>query len=183
MTRSQESTASRALFLGFLLFLLMACGPTPGSDTAGAATQSLSINGLVEQSRSITAADLQKMEQHDLGTIQLSKGNGEVYLELEAATGVLLTELLQSVTIKGQTNKNYSSYYVVCTATDGYKTLYSWNELFNSPIGDGVYLIMQANKQSLIEMDQSIMMISLEDQISGKRNLRQLDNIEILAAG
>ncbi len=165
-----------------LLFLIDGCRPSTVSDPSGDATQSFVMNGLVEQVQRITYTDLQKMNQHKLGAIRLTKGNGEVYLELEAATGILLKDILHSVGVKGLNNKNYSSYYVVCTATDGYKTLYSWNELFNSPLGDQAYLIMKANEQSLPELEESIMMVSLADKITGKRNLRKLESITVMTA-
>lgn len=122
------------------------------------------------------------MKQDDLGSIQLTKGNGEVYLKLGAARGVLLKTILQSFALKGHNNKTYSAFYVVCTAIDGYKCLYSWNELFNTPIGEEVYLITQADGRPLDQLEQSIMVVSMRDQITGKRNLRKLTSIEILAA-
>lgn len=167
------------LLLACLLVLLWNCSPKSESNTENQVTLSFKVNGLVEQEQHFTATSLLEMQQLPLGNIQLTKGNGQVYLELNEASGVLLKDVLLSVTVKGQNNKNYSAYYVVCTAADGYKTIYSWNELFNSPIGEQVYLITQAKEQALDQMEQAIMMVSLGDQITGKRNLRNLAIIEI----
>ncbi len=162
-----------------LLALLVACSTESQFNTDKQSTDSFVVNGLVEQEQRFTAITLAQMKQHDLDHIQLTKGNGQTYLTLNAATGVLLKDILQAVTIKGQNNKNYSAYYIVCTAADGYKTLYSWNELFNTAIGEEVYLITQTNGQALDQMKESIMMVSLQDQMTGKRNLRNLASIAI----
>lgn len=161
------------------LFLCLNCSRDAKNNINNQATESFSISGLVEGNPSFSKESLLEIEQQDLGTVQLRKGNGEVYLELNETKGVLLKDVLESIPVKGQTNKNYSSYYVNCKAVDGFQSLYSWNELFNSPMGDSVYLITEADGKSLDQMSQSIMMISLQDQITGKRNLRNLTMIEV----
>lgn len=167
------------LVVGCLLFLCLNCSKGIEDDIDHQATDSFSISGLVEDVPSFSKENLLELDQQDLGTIKLRKGSGEVYLELDKAKGVLLKEVIGSVSVKGQTNKNYSAYYVNCKAVDGFQSLYSWNELFNSPMGDSVYLITEANGKSIDQMPQSIMMVSLQDQITGKRNLRNLTSIEI----
>lgn len=170
---------SKKLIIGCLLLLCLNCSRATKDHTDNQITDSFSIGGLVEGKPSFSKESLLELNQQDLGTVQLRKGNGEVYLELEETKGVLLKDVLESVPVKGQTNKNYSAYYVDCKAVDGFQSVYSWNELFNSPMGDSVYLVTEADGKSLDQMSQSIMMISLQDQITGKRNLRNLASIEI----
>ncbi|NET34962.1 MAG: hypothetical protein F6K19_23540 [Cyanothece sp. SIO1E1] len=170
---------SDKVIVGCLLFICLSCSRATEDSTENQATDSFSINGLVEETPSFSKERLLELDQQDLGTVQLRKGDGEVYLELEETKGVLLKDVLGSVPVKGQTNKNYSAYYVDCKAVDGFQSVYSWNELFNSPTGNSVYLITEANGKSLDQMSQSIMMVSLQDQITGKRNLRNLSSIEV----
>ncbi len=170
---------SNRLIVECLLLLCLNCSRATKNDTDNRATDSFSITGLVEEIPSFSKESLLELDQQDLGTVQLRKGDGEVYLELDQTKGVLLKDVLGSLPVEGQTNKNYSAYYVDCKAVDGYQSVYSWNELFNSPTGDSVYLITQANGKSLDQMSQSIMMVSLQDQITGKRNLRNLTSIEV----
>lgn len=163
-----------------MLLLCLSCSSrSTKNNTDNQVTDSFSITGLVEEIPSFSKERLLELNQQNLGTVQLRKGDGEVYLELEKTKGVLLKDVVESVPVKGQTNKNYSAYYVDCKAVDGFQAVYSWNELFNSPLGDSVYLITEANGKSLEQMSQSIMMVSLQDQITGKRNLRNLSSIEV----
>lgn len=163
-----------------MLLLCLSCSSRSAkNNTDNQVTDSFSITGLVEEIPSFSKERLLELNQQNLGTVQLRKGDGEVYLELEKTKGVLLKDVVESVPVKGQTNKNYSAYYVDCKAVDGFQAVYSWNELFNSPLGDSVYLITEANGKSLEQMSQSIMMVSLQDQITGKRNLRNLSSIEV----
>ena len=170
---------SNKLIAVCLLMLCLNCSRGTKGDINNQPTDSFSILGLVEDIPSYSKESLLGLHQEDLGTIQLRKGNGEVYLELDQTKGVLLKDVLGCLAVKGQNNKNYSAYYVDCKAVDGFQSVYSWNELFNSPTGDGVYLITEANGKSLDQMSQSIMMVSLQDQITGKRNLRNLSSIEV----
>ena len=167
------------LIIGCVLFLCLNCSNITEDHPDKQVTDSFSISGLVEENSSFSKERLLRLDQQDLGIIQLRKGDGEVYLELEKTKGVLLKDVLESVPVKGQTNKNYSAYFVDCKAVDGFQAVYSWNELFNSPLGDSVCLITEANGKSLEQMSQSIMMVSLQDQITGKRNLRNLSSIEV----
>jgi len=68
---------------------------------------------------------------------------------------------------------------IVLTASDGYKSVYSWNELFNSDIGNHVYLLTALNGKTLDQLDDRIAVVSLSDIFAGRRHLKGLTKIEV----
>lgn len=168
------------LFLLALLFIA-GCESDDKIHAIDLDQHAFTISGDIEQEVVISTQDLQKFEPRLLGDLELKKGDGSVYMRLHKAEGVLLNDVLRSLSIKGMDNKKFSSFFVICTATDGYRIMFSWNELFNTKVGDQVFLITAANGQSIREMPESIMMVSLEDRVNGKRNLRKLATMEVLA--
>ncbi len=138
------------------------------------------IAGTVDLLDVLSKEGLSKFSIQEIDTLYLKKGNGEIYRSLKKVQGILLRDIIESVAIEGLTNKTYSSFYVICTAKDGYTTLYSWNELFNSPIGDQAYIITEADGKKLKNTDEGVMMVSRQDKINGRRNLRGLEGIKIM---
>jgi len=39
--------------------------------------------------------------------------------------------------------KEFSGIYIVLTASDGYKNVYSWNELFSTEVGKHIYIMTE----------------------------------------
>jgi len=169
-------------FIGLLVLLFSGCSDpqaTPADLPAGA----IRVGGAVAQELVLNAEALPEFEVRQIGDIDLKKGGGEVYKSLNNAEGVLLKDILQAASPAGLTNKSYSSFFVVCTAADGYRTLYSWNELFNTEVGEQVYIITAAAGERLEGIKDGAMMVSLGDLLNGKRNLRGLSAIDILHFG
>lgn len=143
---------------------------------------SILITGKIEVDTTLTIEDIKNLPAQEIDTIKLKNGAGKTYKQLENVKGVLLTDLINIATIEGMDNKTSSAYYVICTAVDNYKAIYSWNELVNSQIGKAVYVLYAADNQLFESTEKSFMMVSLEDEVNGKRNLRELVKIEILSA-
>ena len=140
----------------------------------------LSISGNLEKDTLFTIQDLKNLPNNHIDTIVLKNGAGKTYKKLENAKGVRLIDVINAVTIEGLDNKTSSAFYVVCTADDGYKVVYSWNELVNSNIGEAVFILYAADNGLSESSEETLMMVSLKDIINGKRNLRDLKKIEVL---
>jgi hypothetical protein len=80
------------------------------------------------------------------------------------------------------TPKLFSSMYFTCVGSDGYKVVYSWNELFNTPVGDNVYIVMEKNGIKADKLPSSIQMTSMLDYKTGRRYLHNLDKIVVSIA-
>jgi hypothetical protein len=73
--------------------------------------------------------------------------------------------------------KLFSRFCFTCVGAGGYKVVYSWNELFNTEVGDQAYILMEKNGIKAAQMSESIQMASMPDFKTGRRYLHNLDKI------
>ncbi len=146
------------------------------------ATSSFTIAGEVFSSLTISIADLKKWKEVAIGDLVITNHLGEKKSEAKGLKGILLKDILQTLEIKSENPKVLSEYYFVCVASDGYKVVYSWNELFNTSVGESVYFITEKNGKSIGEMDDSILVVSTKDFKTGRRNVKGLASIAVMRA-
>ena len=145
-------------------------------------TTSFTITGEVKASIIITIADLAKWKQQTIGDVIITNHLGEKKSEAKGLKGILLKEILESVEIKSESPKVLSEYYFVCKATDGYKVVFSWNEIFNSKVGESVFIVTEKNGVSASKMNDSILLLSPNDFKTGRRHVKSLSTIQIKRA-
>ena len=162
----------------FILISVLATALT-GFSQESKPTNSFNINGKVESPKIITMADLKKLKMYNLGDIVITNHRGEVKGTAKELTGVLLTQVLEQVEFDAETPKVLSEYYFSCIASDGYRVVYSWNELFNTVVGNSVYIILSKEHKSIDDSEENILMISTQDAKTGRRYLKNLETIQV----
>ena len=145
-------------------------------------TTSFIISGEVKAHVTISLTEFSKYPEVPMGDITITNHLGEKKSEQKSLKGILLKDILKSVEINNENPRVLSEYYFVCKSTDGYKVVYSWNELFNSPTGESVYLITSKNGVSAKDLEESILMISPKDYKTGRRYIKSLSSIEVKRA-
>jgi len=78
-----------------------------------------------------------------------------------------------------ETPKVLSEYYFVCIASDNYKVVFSWNEIFNSDTGKSVYIITAQDGKPATGLDNRIALVSPKDQMTGRRYVKGLQKIVV----
>jgi hypothetical protein len=73
-----------------------------------------------------------------IGDIKLTDHTGAFEHQDGNLKGILLKNILNHSQWLAVSPKLFSRIYFVCTGIDGYKVVYSKNELFNTPAGDNV---------------------------------------------
>jgi hypothetical protein len=145
-------------------------------------TKSFLITGEVQSEKKITIEELANFRESSLGDVTITNHLGEVKSQQKKLKGILLRDVLEKVEIKSESPKVLSEYYIVCKATDGYTIVYSWNEVFNNPAGESIYLVTSKDGVPATELEESILMISPRDYKTGRRYLKGLTKIEIKRA-
>jgi hypothetical protein len=145
-------------------------------------TSSFIISGKVKSPVTVLVADLKKFKIQDIGDVVITNHAGEPKGTAKALKGVLLKDVLSLVQIESESPKVLSEFYIVCKANDKYKVVYSWNEIFNSTVGEAVFIVLEKGGQPLEKMDDSILMISPKDFRTGRRHVKALASIEIKRA-
>ena len=93
--------------------------------------------------------------------------------------GVLLKDILEKIEIDSEDPKVLSEYYIVCVASDNYKVVFSWNEIFNSNTGNSVYILTGHDGKPASALDNRIALVSPKDQMTGRSYVKGLQKIII----
>lgn len=94
--------------------------------------------------------------------------------------GCLLRDLLDRAKPVERGRGDLRTLVVVATATDGYRALFSWAELWNSPIGDHVLVITERDGRPLADDEGRFALRSFHDTRPGPRHVRQLRAIDVV---
>jgi len=160
------------------LFLVCSVGFSAQAQTK--VTSSFTISGEVFTPLTVSVMDFKKWKEVAIGDLVITNHLGEKKSDAKGLKGILLKEILQTVEIKSESPKVLSEYYFVFTASDGYKVVYSWNELFNTTVGESVYLVTEKNGKTITEMDDSILVVSTKDFKTGRRHVKGLSAVEVM---
>ncbi|MGN6639393.1 MAG: hypothetical protein ACTHJ8_10815 [Mucilaginibacter sp.] len=164
------------------LFFVLICATVFAQEkTTYKPTYQFTITGDIKKESVITIDSLKSYPLKDIGDIKVTDHLGNFKHGDENLKGVLLKDILLHSQLTA-TPHLYSQFYFVCTGSDGYKAVYSWNELFNTEIGDHVYIVLEKNGKKIAELPESLQMVSILDQKTGRRYLHNLDKIVVSQA-
>jgi len=115
-------------------------------------TKELLITGEVLRPLTFSTLELLAMDQKRIEGLTILCGSGKVKEQVRSYQGVLLRDLLDlaEVNLKEHDTPNHT--FVVVTGSDGYYSLFSWHELFNSTIGAGVLVVLNKNDEPLLPL-------------------------------
>ncbi|HEY5772970.1 MAG TPA: molybdopterin-binding protein [Chitinophagaceae bacterium] len=142
-------------------------------------TENFSIEGKVKKSLIVSLADLSSYKSYSIDSIVITNHLGERRSSLKKVKAVLLKDILDKVEIDAENHKVLSEYYFVCIASDNYKAVFSWNEIFNSDTGKSVYIITAQDGKPATGLDNRIALVSPKDQMTGRRYVKGLQKIVV----
>jgi hypothetical protein len=160
-----------------ILFLLYSGAALAQGTTTQ--THQFTITGQVKKESIITMDSLNSYPLKDIGDIKVTDHTGAFKHQDDKLKGVLLKDILNHSQWTAASPKLFSRMYFTCVGIDGYKVVYSWNELFNTPVGDNVYIIMEKNGIKADQQPAAIQMTSMLDFKTGRRYLHNLDKIVV----
>ena len=149
------------------------------ADPTKFVTTHLSVTGAVEHSLNLSVADLRQFPTQQVGEVPLVCQSGANKGKLENFKGVRLSDILEKAKIKAPAHNDVKKMLVIASAADGYKVVFSWSELFNSPIGEGVLVFFDKDGQPLADDEGRIALISSKDTRTGPRHVKWLQGIEV----
>ncbi len=170
--RKKISVSSAVFFLCCLAVSLIAQQNVP-------ATNEFIVSGAVKAEKVISLADLKKLKTHELGDVAILNHLGAKKSVETKVKGVLLKEALASLEFDVTSPKYLSEFYFAAKATDGYTVIFSWNEIFNSILGDKIFVVLERDGKTLEQMDDRILLLSTGDLNTGRRHVKGLARIEV----
>ena len=93
--------------------------------------------------------------------------------------GILLKDILTKAAIDEGSPKLLSEYYITCIAIDGYKVVFSWNEIFNTEIGNHILIAIEAGGLKAEAMPDRMLLFSAMDINTGRRFVKGLNKIVV----
>ena len=89
-------------------------------------------------------------------------------------SGVLVRDILTSVGFASAADRSARTSVVEAVASDGYRAVFSWGELYNSSIGEQVLIITAQDGRPLSVAAGPLALRSLADTRPGPRHIRNL---------
>lgn len=157
----------------YLLFLFI------GFAATSQITKSITIESLNAKTVTVPFSDLKKHELHSIDSLQILNHMKEYKSTLKNIKGVLLKDVLENISFSEESPKVLSEYYIICVADDGYKVVFSWNEIFNSPTGNSILVLTDVNGETAINQKQGIRLVTTTDFATGRRYVKNLKTIKI----
>lgn len=145
-------------------------------------TSSLIIDGKVRKGITYSLSELESLPPVDIKEVVLYNHKGEVKDTLRGMKGIPLKTLLEPVTFDYQQPKELNEFYLLFTASDGYKVVFSWNEVFNTETGNQLFVVTEMKGQKLGSINQRILFISASDEKTGRRYIKGLERINVRRA-
>ncbi len=145
-------------------------------------TESFLIRGDLQKEWLVDIPAILSMGEEPLPDLVITNHLGAPKSTYRGLKGVSLKKLLEKLTLDTTDPKLFSTYYFVLEASDGYKVVYSWNELFNTPVGEKIFLVTAKDGKTIRSLDDRIQVISQADQRTGRRALKGLAFITVRKA-
>ena len=98
---------------------------------------------------------------------------------LKGYTGVRLIDLLDKADLVAGEPNDLKKTVIVATASDDYKAVFSWNELYNTSIGAGVLVLYANDGKPLADDEGRLALISIHDLHTGPRHVRWLKDVQV----
>lgn len=142
-------------------------------------TNEFDVTGQVKKELKFTLADFEKFPSKPMADVVITNHLGEPRRIAKQLSGILIKDLLKDMELNEENPKRFSEFYFTFIASDNYKVVYSWNEIFNSPTGDNLFLITARDGKKLKDMDERILILTPTDFKTGRRHIKGLSKIVV----
>ncbi|RDC57962.1 molybdopterin-binding protein [Pedobacter chinensis] len=138
------------------------------------------VDGKVKNKLTIDLASLKQYKSISIDSMTIFNHLLQRKSSIKNIKGVSLKEVLSKVDIDEESPKKLSEYYLVCTATDNYKVVFSWNEVFNAKSENNILILTSFDTDPAKAEKGNIAMITTSDAATGRRFVKGLSKISIL---
>ena len=142
-------------------------------------TNSFRIQGKIKSEQIFTLSQLDSFPKQVLKDQILYNHKGEIKDTVKNCKGILLKKILDKVEFLYKKPNELNEFYFVFIASDDYKVVFSWNEIYNTEIGNNLFVITELNGKKLKDIEQRIIISSTSDLKTGRRYIKGLKKIEV----
>lgn len=140
-------------------------------------TDTLYFNGEIKKELALSLNEIDTTAAVQVNDLIIKNQQGEIKNTLKNLKGILLKNLMDSLKFKVDKPRELNEFYFVFEASDGYKVVFSWNEIFNTSTGNNLYLITQLNGKYILNQDERILIVAASDIAIGRRYIKGVKRI------
>jgi hypothetical protein len=159
------------------MFTVLIFGQTPIKDDSQFVTKNLKVEGNVIEKMVFDLEKIMQLPQFHSNKQSVVCMSGDIKSHPMTYTGVLLKDILDVAKIKIDDKRDMNEMYVIIQASDGYKALFSYHEIYNTPNGEKIVLYYKKEDQLLGSEEGDFALISLNDTKNGPRHVKWVDKI------
>ncbi len=152
------------------------------SVQAPKAGNAVTVTGRVKHPLILPISELCKMDAEDIQDLPIICGSGDPKGRIANGKGVLLENVIRMAEVIKDEDNDTKKMLIIASASDGYKVVFSWQEIFNTPTGGGVMILVEKNGKSLCAGQGHPELISTQDYFTGSRYVKGVEKIEITLA-
>lgn len=145
-------------------------------------TDTLVISGKIKKPLRFTLAELDTFPKVSIKDQVIYNHKGELKDTITSMRGIPLKMLLAPVDYVYDKPKTLNEFYIVFVASDGYKVVFSWNEIYNTQTGNDFFIVTEMEGKTLKQIEQRIVFISTADLKTGRRYMKGLRRMEVKQA-
>ncbi len=140
----------------------------------------LRITGRVTRPLVLGTKDLRGMDAEEVKDLLIICGSGTPKGRIRSCRGVLLENVIGRADVIKEEHNDTKKMLLIASSSDGFKVVFSWQEIFNTPIGGGVMILIEKDGESLDGEEGQLELISTEDYYTGSRYVKGLSTIEVV---
>lgn len=160
-------------------FLALSFSITIWSQKTPHTTEIFTVTGQIQKDMTFSLSDLERHVSTSIPDVVITNHLGAYRATAKQLSGILIKDLLKDLELKEENPKLFSEFYLVFIAKDGYKVVYSWNEIFNNPVGNHLYFITDRDGKNLKDMSDRLLVLTTNDFQTGRRHIKDIDKIVI----
>lgn len=165
----------------FSLLLLGASTFCSAQKETGVGSDTIYVKGMVDSPYYITRGNMAGLPVQLQKEYKVTDHEGKVHSSMKNVKGILLKDIVKKAAVHMPQKKSRGEYYVLVTATDGYKTIYAWNELMFSPTGNNTYLLFEKDGKPFVD-DGPFVAVCTSGDATGPRHVKWVKEIEVRRA-
>jgi hypothetical protein len=172
---------SRRLIVSGLLVAspMFAAAHREGGDSSKFVSQKLTLRGEGGQSLFLSTTAMEDFPVQSPPEIPIIRQSGDIVRTLRGYTGSRMTDILDRSGLAPSDHNILKRLVIVATASDDYKAVFSWNELYNTSVGSGVLILYAKDGKPLDDSEGRFALVSTMDRHTGPRHVRWLSDVQV----
>lgn len=137
------------------------------------------VSGCVKRRYSFDLCALMRLPTQLTGPLDIVCLSGRTVRGASEYKGVRLSALLDVAQLRLPHARDFTRAFILAQGADGYTVMFSWHELYNTPVGIGALVIYERDGRPLDDDEGGIGLISTGDFRVALRQVRALKRLSV----